>query len=193
MAVNDDKTTSGDNIKVPKFDHSNKTVSRDSRIRAYTQSFKFAAMAKYGTAGGALFQPLAITKAGATPPSLHFAKKGKIAKVAPAFYAHDPEVFKTRLLDEGWEPDFNHVAFAPFATACFHSICKRYLEQTSSHLIGKLKSFVMARMSFGKHVNNPLKWTSTVESSWYELQGAIKRFDPEALGIQPASRGSFAG
>ncbi len=150
-------------------------------------------MAKYGTAGGALFQPLAITKAGATPPSLHFAKKGKIAKVAPAFYAHDPEVFKTRLLDEGWEPDFNHVAFAPFATACFHSICTRYLEQTSSHLIGKLKSFVMARMSFGKHVNNPLKWTSTVESSWHELQGAIKRFDPEALGIQPASRGSFAG
>lgn len=150
-------------------------------------------MAKYGTAGGALFQPLAITKAGATPPSLHFAKKGKIAKVAPAFHAHDPEVFKTRLLDEGWEPDFNHVAFAPFATACFHSICTRYLEQTSSHLIGKLKSFVMARMSFGKHVNNPLNWTSTVESSWHELQGAIKRFDPEALGIQPASRGSFAG
>ena len=86
MTVDDDKTTSGDNIKVPKFDHSNKTVSRDSRIRAYTQSFKCAAMAKYGTAGGALFQPLAITKAGATPPSLHFAKKGKIAKVAPAFY-----------------------------------------------------------------------------------------------------------
>ncbi len=88
----------------------------------------------------------------------------------------------------------NHVAFArSFATACFHSICTRYLEQTSSHLIGKLKSFVMARMSFVKHVNNPLKWTSTVESSWHELQGAIKRFDPEALGIQPASRGSFAG
>jgi len=102
--------------------------------------------------------------------------------------------FKTRLLDEGWEPDFNHVAFAPFATACFRSICTRYLEQTSSsHLIGKLKSFVMARMSFGKHVNNPLNWTSTVESSWNELQGATKRFDPEALGIQPALRGSFAG
>jgi hypothetical protein len=61
--------------------------------------------------------------------------------------AHDPEVFKTRLLDEG----------------------------------KKLKSFVMARMSFGKHVKNPLEWTSTVESSWHELQGAIKRFDPEAL------------
>jgi hypothetical protein len=59
-------------------------------------------MAKYGTSGGVLFQPLEITKAGATPPSLHFAKKGKITKVAPAFYAHDPEVFKTRLVDEGW-------------------------------------------------------------------------------------------
>ena len=68
--------------------------------------------------------------------------------------AHDPEVFKTRLLDEGWESDSNHVAFAPFATADFHIIWKRYLEQTSSHLIGKLKSFVMARMSFGKHVKN---------------------------------------
>jgi hypothetical protein len=41
--------------------------------------------------------------------------------------AHDPEVFKTRLLNEGWVSDFNHVAFAPFATAGFHIICKRYL------------------------------------------------------------------
>ncbi len=40
---------------------------------------------------------------------------------------HDPEVFKTCLLDEGWNSDSNHVAFAPFATACFHVICKRYL------------------------------------------------------------------
>jgi hypothetical protein len=69
----------------------------------------------------------------------------------------------------------------------------KWLLKHSFILIGKLKSFVMARMSFGKHVNNPLKWTNTVESSWHELQGAIKRFDPEALGIQPASRGSFAG
>ncbi len=101
MTVNDDKSTSSDHIKVPKFDHSNKTVSRDSRIRAYTQSFKCASMTKYDTADGTLFQPLTITKAGAPPPSLHFAKKGKIAKVAPAFYAHDPEVFKTHLLDGG--------------------------------------------------------------------------------------------
>ena len=126
--------------------------------------------------------PLAITKAGATPSSLYFAKKNKIDKVAPAFYkmvqdndveawfklqvwmlqylirdvkesdvkesdgaiidAHDPEIFKVRLLDGGWKSDSNHVAFAPFATACFHVICKRHLEQTSSHLIGK--SFVMA-------------------------------------------------
>ena len=74
MAVDDNKTTSGDNIKVPKFDHSNKTVSRDARIKAYVQSFKCAAMAKYGTKGGSLFLPLAITKAGSTPLSLHFAK-----------------------------------------------------------------------------------------------------------------------
>jgi hypothetical protein len=45
--------------------------------------------------------------------------------------AHDPEVFKTLLLNEGWESDSNHVAFAPFSTAGFHVICKRYLEQTS--------------------------------------------------------------
>ncbi len=36
--------------------------------------------------GGSLFLPLVITKAGSTPPSLHFAKKSKIAKVAPVFY-----------------------------------------------------------------------------------------------------------
>ena len=84
MIVDEDKTTS--DIKVPRFDHSNKTILRDTRIKVYTQSFKCAAMVKYGTVGGALFQPLAITKAGATPPSLHFAKKGKITKVAPAFY-----------------------------------------------------------------------------------------------------------
>ena len=38
-------------------------------------------------------------------------------------------------------------------------------------------------MSFGKHVKNPLKWTITVESSWYDLQGVIKRFDPETLPV----------
>ncbi len=66
-----------------------------------------------------------------------------------------------------------------------HIICKRYLEQTSSHLIGKLKSFVMARMSFGQACEEPtLKWTSTVESSWHELQG-VKRFDPEAPCEEP--------
>ncbi len=96
--------------------------------------------------------------------------------------AHDPEIFKTRLVQEdGWATDSKHVRFVPFATTCLHAISKRYLEQTSSHLIGKLKSFVVARTSFGKHVKNPLKWTSTVESAWHNLQGGIKRFDPEAL------------
>ena len=86
--------------------------------------------------------------------------------------AHDPEVFKTHLLEDGWEADTNHVKFSHFATMCFHALSKRYLEQTSSHLIGKLKSFVVARMSFGKHVKNPLKWTSIVEPAWQPHQSA---------------------
>ncbi len=69
--------------------------------------------------------------------------------------AHDPEVFKLHLVqNDGWDADVKHVRFTPFATICFHAISKRYLEQTSSHFIGKLKSFVVARMSFGKHVKN---------------------------------------
>ena len=70
--------------------------------------------------------------------------------------AHDPEVFKTRLLNEGWESDSNHVAFDPFATAGFHIICKRYLEQTSSHLIGKLKSFVEVNLQDSSSAPHPL-------------------------------------
>ena len=65
----------------------------------------------------------------------------------------------------GLDTDAKHVRFALFASICFHTISKRYLEQTSSHLIGKLKSFVMARMSFNKHLKNPLQWTSVVESA----------------------------
>ena len=70
--------------------------------------------------------------------------------------AHDPEVFKTRLLNEGWVSDSNHVAFAPFATAGFHIICKRYLAQTSSHLIGKLKSFVEVNLQDSSSAPHPL-------------------------------------
>ena len=66
-------------------------------------------------------------------------------------------------------------------TLTYATVSKRYLEQTSSHLIGKLKSFVVARMSFGKHVKIPLKRTSVVETVGHDLQGGIKRFDPEAL------------
>ena len=40
MTLDEDKTTSCDNIKVPKFDHSNKAVSWDAKIKAYWQSFK---------------------------------------------------------------------------------------------------------------------------------------------------------
>jgi hypothetical protein len=67
--------------------------------------------------------------------------------------------------NDGWDTDAKHVRFDLFASICFHTISNRYLEQTSSHLIGKFKSFVMARMSFNKHVKNPLKWTSVVESA----------------------------
>ena len=67
--------------------------------------------------------------------------------------------------NDAWDTDAKHVRFALFASICFHTISKCYLEQTSSHLISKLKSFVMARMSFNKHVKNPLKWTSVVESA----------------------------
>ena len=35
MTLDEDKATSGDNIKMPKFDHSNKAVSRDAKIKAY--------------------------------------------------------------------------------------------------------------------------------------------------------------
>jgi hypothetical protein len=95
---------------------------------------------------------------------------------------HDLEVSKTRLVQEdGWDTDTKHVRFVPFSTLCLNAISQRYLEETSSHLIGKLKSFVVARTSFVKHVKNPLKWTSTVESAWHDLQGGIKRFDPEVL------------
>ncbi len=37
--------------------------------------------------------------------------------------AHDPEVFKLRLVqNDGW--DDKHVRFAPFVTICFHDISK---------------------------------------------------------------------
>ena len=188
-------------LKVPRFDSFNKSLSRDTRIKAWTQAVKCAAMAKFGMKGATLFQALYNTKPGEPSPMLHFARAKKIAKKAPLFYKmvtedaedewfkmqvwllqylirdfkesdsaiiddHDPEVFKLRLVqNDGWDADGKHVRFAPFATICFHAISKRYLEQTSSHLIGKLKSFVMARTSFGKHVKNPLKWTSSVEAA----------------------------
>ena len=56
-------------------------------------------------------------------------------------------------------------------------INKCYLEPTSSHRIGKLKSFVIDHMSFNKDVKNSLKWTSVVESVCHDLQDSIKHFD----------------
>ena len=45
MTVDDDKKTS-DNIKVPKFDHSNKTVSRDARIKGVYTEFQVRSSGK---------------------------------------------------------------------------------------------------------------------------------------------------
>ena len=159
-------------LKVPRFDSLNKALSRDTRIKVWTQAVKCASLSRFGMKGAALFQALHNTKPGKASPMLHFARAKKIAKVAPAFFkmvqdndedewfkmqvwllqylirdfkesdsaiidAHDPEVFKLRLVqNDGWDADAKHVRFAPFATICFHAISKRYLEQTSSHLIG---------------------------------------------------------
>ena len=71
--------------KVPRFDHQNKSVSRDTRIKTYLQAFKCAALTKFGTKGGVLFLPLYNTKPGDTPPYLHFSRAKKIADIAPAF------------------------------------------------------------------------------------------------------------
>jgi hypothetical protein len=141
-----------------------------------------SALPKYWMKGTTLFLPLHNTKAGVSPPSLHFAKskkkrlilissrssdgsskrKKRVVQVPgmdslwtlqflvrdfkeydnTIIDTYDPEVFKTRLVQEGWEPDTKHVSFDPFTTIFLHSLNKRYLEQTSSHLIGKLKSFM---------------------------------------------------
>jgi hypothetical protein len=191
-------------LKVPRFDCLNKTLSQDTKIKVWTQAVKCVCLSHFGMKGAALFQALHNTKPGRASPMLHFARAKKITKVAPVFLkmvqdndedecfkmqvwllqylirdfkesdsaiidAHDPEVFKLRLVqNDDWDTDSKHVRFVPVATICFHGISKRYLEQTSFHLIGKLKSFVVARMSFGKHVKNPLKWTNQAASSVVE-------------------------
>jgi len=45
-------------LKVPRFDSFNKSLSRDTRIKAWTQAVKCAAMAKFGMKGATLFQAL---------------------------------------------------------------------------------------------------------------------------------------
>jgi hypothetical protein len=81
MADDNDKT----DLKVPRFDHQNKSVSRDTRIKTYIQAFKCAAAAKFGMKSSALFLPLYNTKPDETSPYLYFAKAKKVGKVAPAF------------------------------------------------------------------------------------------------------------
>jgi hypothetical protein len=81
MADENDKT----DHKVPRFDYLNKSLSRDTKIKTYLQTFKCAALAKFGTKGSVLFLPLYNTKPDDIPTSLHFARSKKIADVAPVF------------------------------------------------------------------------------------------------------------
>ena len=62
--------------------------------------------------------------------------------------AHDPEVLKLCLVqNDGWDTDDKHVRFVPFTTICFHVIIKRYLEQTSSHLISSASSSPLSSLA----------------------------------------------
>ena len=70
MTDENDKT----DHKVPRFDHLNKLLSRDTRIKTYLQAFKCAALAKFGTKGSVLFLPLYNTKPGEIPSYLHFVR-----------------------------------------------------------------------------------------------------------------------
>jgi hypothetical protein len=67
------------------FDHQNKSLSHDTRIKTNLQAFKCASLAKFGMKGSALFLPLCNTKPGETSTHLQFFKAKKIAKVAPSF------------------------------------------------------------------------------------------------------------
>ena len=62
-----------------------KSVSRDTRIKTWIQVFKYAVLTKFGMKGSALFLALYNTKPGESSPHLHFAKAKKIVKVAPVF------------------------------------------------------------------------------------------------------------
>ena len=73
-------------LKVPSFDGLNKTLSRDTRIKVWTQAVKCATLSRFGMKGAALSQALYNTKSGKISPMLHFARSKKIVKVAPAFF-----------------------------------------------------------------------------------------------------------
>jgi hypothetical protein len=45
-------------LKVPRFDSLNKALSRDSRIKVWTQAVKCASLSRFGMKGAALFQAL---------------------------------------------------------------------------------------------------------------------------------------
>jgi hypothetical protein len=73
-------------LKVPCFDSFNKPLSRDTRIKVWTQAVKCVSLSRVGMKGVALFQTLYNTKPGKTSPLLHFARAKKIAKVSSVFF-----------------------------------------------------------------------------------------------------------
>jgi hypothetical protein len=73
-------------LKVPRFDSLNKDLSRDSKMKVWTQYVKCVSLSRFGMKGAALLQTLHNTKTGKTSPMLHFARAKRIAKVAPFFF-----------------------------------------------------------------------------------------------------------
>jgi hypothetical protein len=69
-------------LKVPCCDSLNKTLSRDTKIKVWTQDVKCESLSRFDMKGTALFQTLYNTKPGKTSPMLHFARVKKFAKVA---------------------------------------------------------------------------------------------------------------
>jgi len=73
-------------LKVPRFDSFNKALTRDTRIKVWTQAVKCSAMRKFGIKGATLVQTLYNTRPVKSSAMLHFARTKKIAKKAPLFY-----------------------------------------------------------------------------------------------------------
>jgi hypothetical protein len=71
-------------LKVPRFDSLNKALSRDTKIKVWTQAVKCASLSRFGMKGAALFQALHNTKPGKASPMLHFARAKKMSPTVPS-------------------------------------------------------------------------------------------------------------